>query len=1005
MCINNKRVAKAHSTFISFRYNILKKSNNDCLKLDATVHNIILRGWTSLGRLDKVKEIFRYMKMAKVQPNMHSHALHLACVARQKSYDVNYVRSIFKKMEADNLAINRIFIDSQLLHDEEKLVKNLIKPLLPNVSFVQATINDTYECVLLENLNQKDKHMQPLGLPLSELKSRSAEQRQMERKSFTSIKSIYIDRTMPAHQVNHYIKMWTKFENEWRSVLRSVLKDKLNEESMKFFRHDSLFTIYPFLTSIDSNTLVEMMLDEMKSLVTSISEYYSPPFQTLCASLGRRVQNVYLSKVKQKHPSSQAILRLYDSYLDYLTRDRRVNSRIFMEKRAKDLSLNFHSDINEMRWSYNVCQRIGRFLYEIMMDNLTIDQKILFPKLPEKKRKIISKVYCLLSPTKSEARIQADHIFFNLCKTLRARELIFDCNELPMISPPLPWISSKVGAYLIMDTELIREIRNSSVLNIPESSPPPVLDALNSLQMQPWIVNQPILDLAIEIFNLNGDESLDIPLHQSNMPKAKKIPNNLSPHEKSRLVKENIQLDKERSEMYSLWCDCLYKLSIANHLRDKVIWMPHNLDFRGRVYSIPPHLQHLGADISRGLLLFAIGKPLGPHGLDWLKIHAINLTGKLKHSTNIERLQYANEHLDEMIASARNAKSPEGSWWRESDEPWQTLACCIEISRAIDSGDPETYVCHFPVHQDGSCNGLQHYAALGRDEVGARSVNLHNCERPQDVYNEVAKLVEIERKKDAENGDKLAASLEGIISRKIVKQPVMTFVYGVTPFGARRQIRKRLSELPDFTKEREIQAAAYLVTKVFLSLQKMFTATREIQLWFNSCAEVISRQLDQPVKWTTPLGFHVVQPYVKMYDTSDIKRIISHNWKINSMKQKNGFAPNFIHSLDSVHMMLTALNCEAERINFVSVHDCFWTHASDIQQLNKICRRVFVDLHSLPILSNLSDSFIKSYAQELSTLASKSPDDFNSVMSTLIEVPATGNFDLQQVLHSTYFFS
>ena len=31
--------------------------------------------------------------------------------------------------------------------------------------------------------------------------------------------------------------------------------------------------------------------------------------------------------------------------------------------------------------------------------------------------------------------------------------------------------------------------------------------------------------------------------------------------------------------------------------------------------------------------------------------------------------------------------------------------------------------------------------------------------------------------------------------------------------------------------------------------------------------------------------------------------------KPDTMKQKNAFPPNFIHSLDSTHMMLTALHC------------------------------------------------------------------------------------------------
>lgn len=58
-----------------------------------------------------------------------------------------------------------------------------------------------------------------------------------------------------------------------------------------------------------------------------------------------------------------------------------------------------------------------------------------------------------------------------------------------------------------------------------------------------------------------------------------------------------------------------------------------------------------------------------------------------------------------------------GGWWKEAEDPWQTLATCMEIKKALSNPNPELYICHFPVHQDGSCNGLQHYAALGRDKV------------------------------------------------------------------------------------------------------------------------------------------------------------------------------------------------------------------------------------------------------------------------------------------------
>ena len=44
----------------------------------------------------------------------------------------------------------------------------------------------------------------------------------------------------------------------------------------------------------------------------------------------------------------------------------------------------------------------------------------------------------------------------------------------------------------------------------------------------------------------------------------------------------------------------------------------------------------------------------------------------------------------------------------------------IDLSQAMKSKNPEEYVSHCHVHVDGSCNGMQHYAALGRDDRGAR---------------------------------------------------------------------------------------------------------------------------------------------------------------------------------------------------------------------------------------------------------------------------------------------
>nr|XP_060483372.1 DNA-directed RNA polymerase, mitochondrial-like [Panthera onca] len=252
----------------------------------------------------------------------------------------------------------------------------------------------------------------------------------------------------------------------------------------------------------------------------------------------------------------------------------------------------------------------------------------------------------------------------------------------------------------------------------------------------------------------------------------------------------------------------------------------------------------------------------------------------------------------------------------EVEEPWQALACCMEIARAVRAPDPAAYISHFPVHQDGSCNGLQHYAALGRDSIGAASVNLLPSDVPQDVYSGVAAQVEVFRRQDAKRGVRVAQVLEGFISRKVVKQTVMTVVYGVTRYGGRLQIERRLRELSDFPQEFVWEASHYLVRQVFNSLQEMFSGTRAIQHWLTESARLIAHS-GSAVEWVTPLGIPIIQPYhrdSKVMISGGIQSLtFSHSGdtsqRPNTLKQKNGFPPNFIHSLDSSHMMLTALHC------------------------------------------------------------------------------------------------
>lgn len=124
----------------------------------------------------------------------------------------------------------------------------------------------------------------------------------------------------------------------------------------------------------------------------------------------------------------------------------------------------------------------------------------------------------------------------------------------------------------------------------------------------------------------------------------------------------------------------------------------------------------------------------------------------------------------------------------------------------------------------------------------------------------------------------------------------------------------------------------------------MFTSTKEIQDWLTDCARLISTVRAQNVEWVTPLGLPVVQPYNRFDKIKSFAKAtkLNEHFSIdtfempNIMKQKNAFPPNFIHSLDSSHMMLTSLHCERAGMTFISVHDCFWTHACNVPEMNKV---------------------------------------------------------------------
>ncbi|MCJ1472326.1 DNA-directed RNA polymerase [Lambiella insularis] len=584
--------------------------------------------------------------------------------------------------------------------------------------------------------------------------------------------------------------------------------------------------------------------------------------------------------------------------------------------------------------------------------------------------------------------------------------------HLPMLVEPVPWTKYKQGGFLQAGVPVVRAGTQHSQLReyiraaADSGDMNQVFAGLDVLGKTPWHINHEVFTVMREVWN-SGEALANIPAENPKFDYPAEPGPSADISERRVHAFKIKAIENARDGFHSERCFLNFQLEVAQAYLNETFFFPHNVDFRGRAYPIPPYLNHIGADNCRGLLKFGKGKELGESGLAWLKIHLANVFGYDKASFQ-ERRDFAMNHLKDVYDSASNPLKGE-RWWLKAEAPWQCLATCVELKNALDSPDPTKFVSYLPVHQDGTCNGLQHYAALGGDAIGAKQVNLEPGDRPSDIYTAVAELVKDDIARDAAGGHQLAKLLKDKITRKVVKPTVMTNVYGVTYQGAKRQVAGQLRDLyPDLTSDARhlMTVSSYITKKIFAALAAMFNGAHDIQFWLGECASRICEALTpeqvqwiedsaagkvantpyaskatneknnknehtrfrSSVIWTTPLKMPVVQPY-----RTTKARVIKTNLQMISLnepsacdpvskrKQLQGFPPNFIHSLDATHMLLSALKCNEMGLSFAAVHDSFWTHAADLDTMNGVLRDAFINMHSEDIIGRLAAEFSARY--------------------------------------------
>ncbi|KAJ5945631.1 hypothetical protein N7454_002470 [Penicillium verhagenii] len=759
-----------------------------------------------------------------------------------------------------------------------------------------------------------------------------------------------------------------------------------------------------FLASLDAERLAAITMLATINTFSRIGIDMGVKVSTIASAVGRDIRDELIAIECIKRAEAQGSHRV--KILKQLLSDRKRNGRY----KWQEISEEVQKDNEELNWSARVQVRIGAVLTGFLFD---VAKVYVVNKNEETGEKVTT-----IQPALQHAyqitygkRVGLLNLHPEIVKIVKAEpppDLIG--RHLPMVCKPRPWTGPRDGGYLIYQSNIIRTTPGEGLQPLyikaamKDGGLKEVRHGLDVLGGTGWVINRDVFDVMLESWN-SGEKiaslsPLDLKIQAPPKPDPKA--GQAAEREWQNLMRD---IENKRSAAHSQRCFQNFQMEVARSFRNETFYLPHNLDFRGRAYPLPPYLNQMGADNARGLLLFSDAKPLGVSGMRWLKIHLAGLAGFDKASMS-EREQFANDNLDKILDSADNSLGGK-RWWLEAEDPWQCLAACIELRNALRHPNPLEYPSRLPIHQDGSCNGLQHYAALGGDSIGAQQVNLEPSDRPSDVYTGVSEYVKKVVAEDAARGLPVAALLEGKITRKIVKQTVMTNVYGVTFMGAMRQVRKQLQDhYPDMTADEKKTGSLYIARKIFEALSTMFNGASDIQHWLGDCASRItqsvspacieelareallpdvetsdrsdpktvdpSKKFRSTVIWTTPLGLPVVQPYRtrkarRISTTLQDLSVIDYNAEdvVSKRKQLQAFPPNFIHSLDATHMLLSASACHRAGLTFSAVHDSFWSHASDVDSMNRILRDAFVHMHQDDIIGRLYAEFNVRYGKHL----------------------------------------
>lgn len=683
-------------------------------------------------------------------------------------------------------------------------------------------------------------------------------------------------------------------------------------------------------------------------------------------------------------------------------------------------------DLRWEGWKENYKRWLGNLLIDIIVSRTGLFE-IASDKISASQLKRGKKGYARLQPTNT---------LLEYIEQAENRIGLIGGFYLPLPVPPRDWTTPQNGGFWTVYGGQKKLIKNFSrgyqeeILNEVEQLSRTVMPSINAAQHTAWRINERVYDTLQTLWRI-GAIVADLPdrnpLPMPPCPECGQIPqpdHKCFKKNKDALTAWKMKaaaVHRENIRLKSLRLSVSYGLQIAELLRsDDRFYYIYQTDFRGRLYPCA-QLHPQGSDWQKGLLEFADGVELGEHGAKWLAVHLANCYGNDKISFEA-RHQWVLDNEDWILECAENPL--DALAWAEADSPFCFLAACFEWAQYKREGN--SFKSRLAVALDGSCSGIQHYSAMLRDEIGALATNvkmLPGATQKEDIYQRVADATNNLLQKDVASGEtgEWAVLLlsHNMIDRKVVKRAVMTLPYGSTYSSCLEYVGEEVYPklLEAGADEKSIsKIIRYTASKVWEAIPQVVQKAREGMDYLQRLARQVGKQA-LPVTWTTPTGFPVQQSYyeqigerislatgghivlknnVPIWQTEgeQIQVTFATSEKhINLNRQISGIAPNFIHSLDSSHLMMSVLAAKEQGItDFALIHDSLGTHAGNTEQFAQIIRECFYRLYAendpLEMITNHLVSQIPAEARK-----------------KLPEMPTKGVLDVNDILNAQYLFA